>query len=124
MRAWIVSPLLLLNIPFVFGARSELLDFGNLPPSHILWGSHSHPNRTIEERQEPTPSREVDAACTYGPDRRQCWYGGYNVAVDYDAKWPTTGVTRYVRFAVSSSIHCAHSTVVVLLGAPKYHLQS
>ncbi|KAF2089562.1 multicopper oxidase [Saccharata proteae CBS 121410] len=39
-------------------------------------------------------SRVADSSCTNGPLTRSCWSNGYSIATDFDAKWPTTGVTR------------------------------
>ncbi|KAH0075189.1 putative multicopper oxidase, type 1, partial [Aureobasidium melanogenum] len=35
----------------------------------------------------------ADAACTNGPNSRQCWSSGYSVKTDFDQKHPTTGNT-------------------------------
>ncbi|KAF1991807.1 multicopper oxidase [Aulographum hederae CBS 113979] len=40
-----------------------------------------------------TSTKVADSACTNGPLTRSCWSNGYNVATDFDAKWPTTGKT-------------------------------
>jgi hypothetical protein len=68
-----------------------------------------------------TTSRAVaDASCTHGPTSRNCWGDGYSgkhivlgehrastdmipVDTDFDAKWPTTGVTRYYTLTLSNT---------------------
>ncbi|KAF2203973.1 putative multicopper oxidase, type 1 [Delitschia confertaspora ATCC 74209] len=68
--------------------------------------SSNHDVRRVSQHRQEDLSRRAtstsassastkvpDAACTNGPSTRSCWSNGYNVATDFDAKWPTTGRT-------------------------------
>jgi len=79
-------------------AREAFSDGGNLPENHILRGV---PPKALNPRAASTlvtsaTAAAPDASCTNGPTSRNCWSPGYSVATDFDQKWPTTGVTRYV----------------------------
>lgn len=84
-----------------------------LPPDHILWGPKGPPGATLVPMVSPTPSvstpalvEERDTVCTNSPSTRNCWFGGYSVAADFDNKWPTTDNTVHVsRAAYSDRIH-------------------
>jgi len=78
---------------------------GNLPANHILYGpsgTGSDKGSKIEKR-DTTTARVADAVCTNSPTSRNCWSSGYSVATDFDAKWPTTGVTRYYDLSITNT---------------------
>ncbi|KAB8337263.1 hypothetical protein FH972_021565 [Carpinus fangiana] len=78
---------------------SAQLDFGNVRLDHILWGEHDTQLHSAAKRDVSTSSTRVaDPACSNSPSTRSCWSQGFNVATDFDAKWPTTGKTV--------SVHC------------------
>lgn len=83
-----------LSLASIAAARSGKYDFGNLSPEHIVWGAEGVPTNVHGKRQATTTSRVADSACTNGPLSRACWSNGYSIATDFDAKHPTTGVTR------------------------------
>lgn len=66
---------------------------GKISSDRIMYGT------TGEQAVKPKPaieSRGAISSCTNAPLTRNCWSPGYTVADDFDVKWPTTGVTRYV----------------------------
>ncbi|KAF2178348.1 multicopper oxidase [Zopfia rhizophila CBS 207.26] len=71
-----------------------------IPWDHTAWGERGPVSQTLQARQatiivspSSTSTRVPDSACTNGPLTRSCWSNGYNVATDFDNKWPTTGRT-------------------------------
>lgn len=75
---------------------------GTLPDDHFIYGPMGSPGAVDLAKRAKTTSSSTSsastAACTFGPSSRNCWSNGYSVATDFDQKWPTTGVTRYVSF--------------------------
>ncbi|KAI5251392.1 hypothetical protein E4T42_04329 [Aureobasidium subglaciale] len=45
----------------------------------------------------------ADAACTNGPNSRQCWSNGYSIKTDFDLKHPTTGNTKYYTLEITNT---------------------
>ncbi|KAH0309446.1 putative multicopper oxidase, type 1, partial [Aureobasidium melanogenum] len=79
-----------------------------LPEGHYLWGadrmgkmvrratsssSSSIKASSTSKTASSSTSLVADAACTNGPNSRQCWSNGYSVKTDFDQKHPTTGNT-------------------------------
>ncbi|KAI9654427.1 MAG: hypothetical protein M1831_005393 [Alyxoria varia] len=87
--------------------RSGKYDFGNIPPSQILYGSHYNSMNTshaLAERSLPeTLLEERDTACTHGPNTRSCWTSGMSIATDFDRKWPTTGQTKSYQLTITNT---------------------
>jgi FtsP/CotA-like multicopper oxidase with cupredoxin domain len=84
-------------------------DGGNLPEDHIM---RAKPKVALNARKATTSKSTtaatstvavVDPNCTNSPTSRNCWSNGYSVATDFDAKWPTTGVTRYYTLTASNT---------------------
>lgn len=122
----------------VLGASAKPLEAfaagGNLPSWQIAYGSEEQAvfprgDETLEKRAKKastttaaaasstatstaaattTLGNPSDPSCTNGPTSRNCWSPGYSVDTDFDQKWPTTGVTRYVSCIFSS--HCLFSS--------------
>lgn len=72
----------------------------HIPPQNILWGERGPAGATLlpVTKTSPKPDliEERDTQCTNSHTFRNCWFGGYSVATDFDAKWPTTGKTVHV----------------------------
>ncbi|THZ78998.1 hypothetical protein D6C84_08036 [Aureobasidium pullulans] len=58
----------------------------------VISVSSSTPASSVSSASSST-SLVADAACTNGPNSRQCWSGGYSIKTDFDLKHPTTGNT-------------------------------
>lgn len=100
---------------------------GNLPSYRIAYGSEQQAvfprgDETLEKRAKKSSSTSAaasstatasasstlaatDASCTNGPTSRNCWSPGYSVDTDFDQKWPTTGVTRYVSHIFDAHVY-------------------
>lgn len=79
----------------------------HIPPQNILWGERGPAGATLLPVTKtsiiPDLIEERDTQCTNSPIFRNCWFGGYSVATDFDAKWPTTGKTVHVSALAPSS---------------------
>ena len=87
-------------------ANSDNHGFGNLPSDHIVYGpSRVHgPALGRPKRQtEPPGSHSPEGSCRNGPEMRSCWSNGYNIATDFDQKWPNTGITRSYDWTVTNT---------------------
>lgn len=85
-----------------FAASTSALQ---LPDDHIVWGEGGKDGLLAPRQVTTTTSSAAaaastspvaDSSCSNGPLTRSCWSNGYSIATDFDQKWPTTGVTRYV----------------------------
>ena len=74
---------------------------GPIPPDHILYGAENYQPDAVEKRATSTAASVTQ--CTNGPNTRSCWSNGYSVATDFDAKWPTTGVTRSYNLVITNT---------------------
>jgi len=101
---------------------------GPIPPDHILYGAdYQKPIEDVDsvDKRAPQGSGGSAVTCTNGPLTRSCWSDGFNVATDFDKKWPNTGVTRSVSKTPSikkQALICAY--LAVSSYGPKHHLQS
>ena len=91
---------------------------GTLPDDHILYGPAKPVHEADEvKRATSTTSASADSTCTNSATSRNCWANGYSVADDFDSKWPTTGVTRYVR---RSFLKCSTLSEILLTALSVY----
>lgn len=67
---------------------------GKLQPDRIMYGTTG--KQAVTKPKERRALGSI-GSCANGATTRNCWLPGYTVADDFDTKWPTTGVTRYVR---------------------------
>lgn len=91
-----------------FAPLVALAAASNLPADHILWGPGGPPQTLVKRQASPTSSkatasRTPDSVCVNGPNTRGCWSGGYSIATDFDAKWPTTGRTVKYNLDITNS---------------------
>jgi len=55
--------------------------------------SYQNPLSTLKDQYNLSPAAK---SCFNSPDRRDCWYGDFNIHTDYEKRVPHTGVTNYV----------------------------
>ncbi|KAF2020697.1 multicopper oxidase [Aaosphaeria arxii CBS 175.79] len=61
------------------------------PAEEPIAEGEQDPDPTFES--EATPTERAGPSCTNGPGTRGCWSPGFSIDTDFDAEWPTTGVT-------------------------------
>ena len=93
-----ISSLLAVSFAALATAGTPFSSGGNLPSNQIILAEPEvHTVHKRASTSSNSTSAVADASCTFGPTSRNCWTPGFSVADDFDEKWPTTGVTRYVR---------------------------
>ena len=66
---------------------------GSVAPASSSSAAPTTPSAASAVSPSASASRAADSTCTNSPLTRSCWYSGFSIATDFDAKWPNTGKT-------------------------------